>query len=321
MIVNCVAYRDGHKVEDLAPERISDALAAPGNMLWVALKDPDDGELDVMKEEFGLPELAVEDARKGHQRPKVEEYADLLFVVMHTVEVVDGELLTGEVAVFVGRNYVLSVRHRTTRGFSGVRARCEVEPDLLRQGPGFVLYALLDAVVDRYFPVIDDLEGRLEEAERRIFKGAPARESVEALYDLKLQLTTIQHAVRPLLESLGKLFGGRVPPACIGLHDYFRDVFDHLQRVNQSIDGLREMVVTAMTVNLSLISLQENETTKRLAAYAALVAVPTLVAGIYGMNFEHMPELKMLHGYPMALALMVIADLYLFYRFRKARWL
>jgi magnesium transporter len=321
MIVNCVAYRDGHKVEDLAPERISDALAAPGNMLWVALKDPDDGELDVMKEEFGLPELAVEDARKGHQRPKVEEYGDLLFVVMHTVEVVDGELLNGEVAVFVGRNYVLSVRHRTTQGFGGVRARCESEPDLLRQGAGFVLYALLDAVVDRYFPVIDDLEGRLEEAERRIFKGAPARESVEALYDLKLQITTIQHAVRPLLESLGKLFGGRVPPACNGFHDYFRDVFDHLQRVNQSIDGLREMVVTAMTVNLSLISLQENETTKRLAAYAALVAVPTMVAGIYGMNFEHMPELKMLHGYPMALGLMVVADFYLFYRFRKARWL
>ena len=321
MIVNCVAYRDGHKVEDLAPERISDALAEPGNMLWVALKDPDDGELDVMKEEFGLPELAVEDARKGHQRPKVEEYGDILFVVMHTVEVVDGELLNGEVAVFVGRNYVLSVRHRTTQGFSGVRARCESEPDLLRQGAGFVLYALLDAVVDRYFPVIEDLEGRLEEAERRIFKGAPARESVEALYDLKLQITTIQHAVRPLLESLGKLFGGRVPPACAGLHDYFRDVFDHLQRVNQSIDGLREMVVTAMTVNLSLISLQENETTKRLAAYAALVAVPTLVAGIYGMNFEHMPELKMLHGYPMALGLMVVADFYLFYRFRRARWL
>lgn len=321
MIVNCVAYRDGRKLGDLPPERISDALADAGQMVWVAIMDPDDAELATMQEEFSLPELAVEDARHGHQRPKLEEYGDVLFVVVHTVEMVEGELRTGEVAIFTGRNFVLSVRRRATRGFASVRSRCETEPELLAKGPGFVLYAILDAVVDRYFPVMEALEVELEEVERRIFKGAPARESVEALYELKQRITVIQHAVRPAMEAVGKLFGGRVPPMCSGLHDYFRDVSDHLQRVNQSLDGLRELVVTAMTVNLSLISLQENETTKRLAAYGALVAVPTLIAGVYGMNFQTMPELTWKLGYPGALALMASIDLYLFYRFRRARWL
>jgi len=321
MIVNCVVYRDGQKVADLEPAQISDYVGRPEHLVWVALKDPDGAELAAMQEEFGLHELAIEDARHGNQRPKIDEYGDSLFVSMHTVEFVEGDLSVGEVDVFVGPGYVLSVRTRSTQGFAGVRARCEREPELLRQGAGYVLYALMDAVVDRYFPVIDALEAELEQVEQRIFKGAPARASVEALYDLKQKLTTLQHAVRPLLEATGKLYGGRVPQVCAGTQDYFRDVLDHLLRINQSIDGLREMVVTAVTVNLSLISLQENETTKRLAAYAALIALPTLIAGVYGMNFQHMPELRWAFGYPASMALMGGVDLYLFYRFRKAGWL
>jgi magnesium transporter len=321
MIVNCVVYRDGGKVADIDPAQISDYVGRPGFLVWVALKDPDPAELSAMQEEFGLHELAVEDARNGNQRPKIDEYGDSLFVSMHTVEIAGGEWVQGEVDVFVGPTYVLSVRKRATKGFAEVRARCEREPELLRHGSGFVLYALMDAVVDRYFPVIDALEAELERVEERIFKGAPARASVEALYDLKQELTTLQHAVRPLLEATGKLYGGRVPQVCAGTQEYFRDVLDHLLRINQSIDGLREMVVTAVTVNLSLISLQENETTKRLASYAALIAVPTLVAGIYGMNFQHMPELGWAFGYPAAMAMMAGVDLYLFYRFRKAGWL
>jgi magnesium transporter len=235
--------------------------------------------------------------------------------------VVGDDLAVGEVDVFVGRNSVLSVRTLAEQGFAGVRARCEREPDLLRQGPGFVLYALMDAVVDRYFPVIDWLEQRLETAEDQIFTRGPARTNVEALYRLKRQLTTLQHAVRPLLEATGKLYGGRVPAICVGTQEYFRDVSDHLLRINQSIESLRETVATAMSVNLSLISLQENETTKRLASYAALIAVPTLIAGLYGMNFQHMPELGWAYGYPASLAFMAGADLWLFSRFRKAGWL
>jgi magnesium transporter len=321
MIVNCVVYQDGRKVADIPAEAISDHVGRPGSLVWVALKDPDEAELRTMQEEFGLHELAVEDALKGNQRAKVEEYGDTLFVVANTVEVVEGEIVVGEVDVFVGPTYVLSVRSRASQGFVSVRERAQREPELLRLGSGFVLYALLDAVVDRYFPVVDALEAELETAEDRIFTGAPARANVEALYDLKRRATALQHAARPLLEATGKLHGGRVPQVCSGLGDYFRDVHDHLQRINQDIDAMRDTVSTAVSVNLSLISLQENETTKRLAAYAALIAIPTLIAGIYGMNFQHMPEITWVLGYPLALAIMAGIDLWLYTRFRKAGWL
>jgi magnesium transporter len=225
------------------------------------------------------------------------------------------------VDIFVGRNYVLTVRNRTRVGFSAVRARCEREPELLQQGAGFVLYAIIDAIVDRYFPVIDELELELERIEARMFGNASGRENIEALYALKQQLMTLKHAVAPLLEAVGKLHGGRVPKICIATQEYYRDVYDHLVRINQSIESLRDMVVTAMSVNLALITTSENETTKRLAAYAALVAVPTMIAGIYGMNFRHMPELDWLWGYPMAIGLMLGIDAWLFWRFRRARWL
>ena len=178
----------------------------------------------------------------------------------------------------------------------------------------------MDAVVDRYFPVLDQLKERIEQIEERIFAGQTTAANIEALYGLKRQLTILEHAGTPLLEVTGKLHGGRVPPSCMRLQDYFRDVYDHLVRLKQSIDSLRDMVTTAMSVNLSLITMHENEVVKRLAAYASLVAVPTLIAGIYGMNFDYMPELRFRWGYPLALASMVIVDLYLAYRFRKARW-
>jgi len=202
-----------------------------------------------------------------------------------------------------------------------VRARCEREPELLKYGSGFVLYALMDAVVDRYFPVLDALETELELVEEHIFAGRSARANVEALYALKQKLTILQHAVLPLLEAVGKLYGGRVPQICAGMQEYYRDVYDHLVRLNQSINGLRDNVITAISVNLSMITVQENETTKRLAACAALVAIPTMVAGIYGMNFKHMPELDWSLGYPVTVGAMVVIDLVLFWRFRKAGWL
>jgi len=320
MLVNCVAYQDGKKLGDIQVSEIGAYVGRPECLVWVALSDPEPAEMEAMREQFGLHELAVEDAQKGQQRPKVEEYGDSLFVVLHSAEEADGVLMVGQISIFVGRNYVLSVRNRARRGFADVRARCEREPELLRQGAGFVLYALMDAVVDRYFPVIDAIEEELERAEDRIFEGAPVRENVENLYALKRKLTVLQHAVRPALESAGKLHGGRVPPVCATTQEYYRDVYDHLTRISQSIEGLRDTVTTAMSVNLSLISLQENETTKRLAAYASLIAVPTLIAGLYGMNFEHMPELKWYYGYPFALVTMAAIDFYIFWRFRKAGW-
>jgi magnesium transporter len=321
VLVNCAAYQDGRKLADIAPREISTYLARPDCFVWVALRDAEESELVEMQREFGLPALAVDDARHGHQRPKVEEYGNGLFAVLQTVEPSGDELLVGEVDVFVGPDHALSVRSRSERGFAEVRARCEREPELLRHGPGYVLYALMDAVVDRYFPVLDALEDELERLEQRIFTHADARETVESLYALKQKLMVLKHAAGPLLGSAAKLYGGRVPPVCSGLGDYFRDVYDHLGRLDQSIDSLREMVTTALSVNLALITLQENETTKRLAAYAALVAVPTMIAGVYGMNFEFMPELHWRFGYALVMGGMLGVCGVLYWRFKRAGWL
>jgi magnesium transporter len=321
VLINCVAYQNGRKLADIPVDQIHLFVNEPDCFVWVALKDPEPAELEVMQKEFGLHELAVEDARHGHQRPKIEEYGESLFVVLQIVEPSDGDLNVGELAIFVGKNYVLSVRSRARRGFTDVRDRCEREPELLRHGPGYVLYTLMDAVVDRYFPVLDGLETELERIEERIFADQAVRANIEALYELKQKLMILKHAAEPLLEATSKLFGGRVPSICVGLQDYFRDVYDHLLRLNQSMDSMRDMLTTAITVNLSLITLQESETTKRLAAYAALVAVPTMIVGVYGMNFDYMPELRSPYGYPATLAVIAAIDAYLFYRFRKAKWL
>jgi magnesium transporter len=321
MIVNCVVYEGGQKLSDIPLTEVRSHLARRDCFVWVALKDPEASELAALQEEFGLHELAIEDAQHGHQRPKIEEYGPSLFIVLHLIERVGDELQTGEVAIFVGPQYVISVRRGAQHGFAEVRRRCEQEPELLRHGPAYVLYALMDNVVDRYFPVLDDVTADIEQIEERIFSGQTTRANIEALYLLKRKLMTLDHATQPLLEVAGKLHGGRVPPICAGLHDYFRDVYDHLLRLTQSIDNLRDMVTTAISVNLSLITIQENEVTKRLAAYAALVAVPTMVAGIYGMNFSHMPELNWVYGYPAAVASMVLVDIYLVYRFKKAKWM
>jgi len=321
MLVNCVAYQNGKKLAEITQREIRSYLSRPDCFVWVALRDADAAELAVMQDEFDLHELAVEDARHGHQRPKTEEYGDSLFVVMQTIEVVGDELKVGEVDIFVGRNYVLSARQNSERGFTEVRARCEREPELLQHGSGYVLYALMDALVDRYSPVLDAVEAELEALEEQIFNGKSPRENIESMYYVKQKLMILKHAVAPMVESSGRLYGGRVPHVCAGLGDYFRDVYDHLFRLNQSIDTLRDTVTTAIQVNLAMITIGESEVTKRLAAYAALVAIPTMIAGIYGMNFEHMPELKWSYGYPLAVAVMAAIDGYLFYRFRKAGWL
>ena len=321
MLVNCVAYQNGRKLADISVSEIQNYLRQPDTFVWVALKDPDAAELDEMQKQFGLHELAVEDARHGHQRPKMEEYGESLFVVLHLIEIEGSGLNVGEADIFVGSNYVLSVRRQAERGFIDVRALCEREPELLRHGPGYVLYALMDAVVDRYFPVLDALETELEEIEEHIFASQTTRANIEALYNFRRKLNILKHATEPLLEVTGRLYAGRVPQLVANLQEYFRDVYDHLLRLNQSIDTLRDMATTGVTVTLSLLTIQENEVTKRLASYAALVAVPTMIAGIYGMNFQHMPELGWVYGYPLAVLSMVAIDAYLFYRFRKAKWL
>lgn len=321
MLLNCVAYRDGVKFADLTVEEISDYLAHDDCFVWVALKDTSDAELEKMQEEFGLHDLAIEDASHGHQRPKVEEYGDTLFVAMHIIEAEHDELETGEVCVFVGRNFILSIRNRSRQDLRDVRTRCEREPQLLRLGSGFVLYALMDAVVDRYFPVIEDLESQLEAIEEHLFDKGIALTNIEQLYQLKRRVVVLKHAVGPLMEATGKLYGGRVPPVCLNAQEYFRDVYDHLMRINATIDAMRDTITTAILVSQSTISIEQNEINKRLAAWAGIFAVATAFAGVWGMNFKYMPELSFEYGYPMALLVIVAACGFLYYRFKRSGWL
>jgi magnesium transporter len=322
MLLNCVAYQDGQKLADIPVEEISDYLEKPETFVWVALHEAKSDELAVMQHEFGLHELAVEDANRGHQRPKIEEYGDSLFIVIKTVEFRDGEIVLGEVDIFVGQNYVLSSRDgQSSKGFLGVRARAEKEPHMLRLGPAFVLYALMDAIVDRYFPVLEMLETELEKIEELIFSRGRQRDNIERLYELKSKVTAVRHAVVPLMEAVGRLYGGRVPSVCLETQDYFRDVHDHLHRISASLDTIRDTIATAIQVNLSMTAIEESEVNKRLAAWAAIFAIVTAFAGVWGMNFKFMPELEWKYGYPMALTVMIFVCWILHRRFKKAGWL
>ncbi len=321
MLINCVAYREGKKLNDISIEEISDYLIIPGCFVWVALQNAELAELEKMHEEFDLHALAIEDAWHSHQRPKIEEYGDSVFAVMQLLEMDGDQLVIGEVDVFVGINYVLSVRNRSREGFLGVRARCEHEPHLLSQGSGFVLYALMDAVVDRYFPILDALETELENIEEHIFIKGSARSNIERLYALKRKVMVLKHAVAPLMEDTGKLHRGRVPLVCTHSQEYFRDVYDHLTHINASIDTIRDTIGTAIQVNLSMVAIEEGEVTKRLAAWAGLFGVATAFVGIWGMNFDVMPELRWRYGYPGALTVIALICGILYRRFKKAGWL
>ena len=234
MLINCVVYQKGVRLRDIDQEEISDWLGRPDAFVWVALKDPIAEELACMQIQFGLHELAVEDARKGHQRPKVEEYDDVLFAVLHLVDHSEGRVSLGEVNVFVGKDFVLSVRTRSEWALLGVRAKAEREPHLLKQGPGYVFYVVCDAIVDRYFPVVDALETELETIEGAVFANDDPRENVRKLYALKQKVSDLRHAVLPLSDAFGRLHSGRVPEVLAPIGEYMRDVHDHLMRINTS---------------------------------------------------------------------------------------
>jgi magnesium transporter len=321
MLINCAVYENGCKTRDLDIDQLGEFVERPDTFVWVALRDPSHAELDAVRRRFGLHELAIEDAQHGHQRPKLDEYGDALFVVMQLVERVADQFSLGEVMVFVGPNYVVSIRNHAKQDFLEVRERCEREPHLLKQGPGFVFYALMDAVVDRYFPLVDLLESELESIEERIFDEGAARMNVERLYALKRKVGVLKHAVAPLMEVLSNLYGNRSPSVCVGTRDYFRDVADHLDRINASIERIRDTIATAIAVNLSMVTIESSEVTKRLAAWASIFAVATAFAGIWGMNFEVMPELHFRWGYPMALGVIALACGFVGWRFKRAGWL
>jgi magnesium transporter len=322
-VVACVAYAGGQRLGDVAIEDISEIVKQPDRFVWIGLHEPSAALLRTVQQEFGLHDLAIEDAHRAHQRPKLERYGDSLFVVVHTVQIEaeTRQLEFGETHIFVGPQYVLAIRHGPSSPYTQVRARCEANPAMLGKGPGFVLYALMDFVVDQYFPAVDLFEERLEGLEDAIFDDAVSRDTTRRIYELKRELLQLKRAVSPLADVTNRLMRFDVALIPEATYPYFRDVYDHVIRINEMVDMLRELLTSALEANLSLVAVRQNESMKRLAGWAAIIAVPTMIAGIYGMNFRFMPELDWRWGYPIVMTGMVGACLLLYARFKRAGWL
>jgi magnesium transporter len=321
MVVNCVAYRHGERIGDIPVEQISDVLAQDGTFVWVGLHEADATLLRTIQMEFGLHELAVEDALSAHQRPKLEEYGDSLFVVLQTAQWWEDSMHLGETHVFVGKRFLVSVRHGPSLTYSKVRERCEANPARLAMGPGYALYAVMDFIVDNYAPIVERFGDRLEHLESAIFAESFDRHAIEQLYDLKRELQQLRSAAAPVLEictELMRLHSDIVPKET---KEYFRDIRDHARRVVEAADAMREMLTAAMQVHLALASVAQNEVVKRLAGWGAILAIPTMVFSLYGMNFRHMPELDWRFGYPMVMAIVVLGCAWLYRRLRRVGWL
>ncbi len=323
MVRNLASYStDGIRQADISLEEISDSLASKDTgFVWVGLYRPDEPLLLKMQEEFDLHPLAVEDALKAHQRPKVELYGDSLFLVLETAQVVKGHIEFGETHVFIGPRYLLTVRHGASLPFTPARERCERNIPLMQLGPSYGLYAVLDAVVDNYFPIVEEFRQELNELETDIFAEDYRRETILRLYELKRDLTQMRLAVSPMLDMLNQLM--QLYPNLIRdeVRVYLRDVHDHVVRVNEATDTMREMLTAAMSVNVSLVTVAQGEIVKRLAGWAALLAAPTLLTSWYGMNFEHMPELGGRYSYWVVIGVTVAICAGLYRLLRKARWL
>ena len=321
-VITCAAYAGGKRVATVEVEDLGIVVAPPDEFVWLGLYEPSEELLQKVQRALGLHDLAIEDAHSAHQRPKLEQYEESLFVVLRTVQRnAARELEFGETHVFVGHNYLVTVRHGSLTAYKGLRARCEGTPALLAKGTGFVLYALMDFIVDQYFPVVEALEDDFEELEDQIFTEQCSRDTTRNIYRLKRDLVALKRTVLPLVEVCNRLMKFDLGVVPTDTHPYFRDVHDHVVRINEMIDGLRELLGTALEANASLISEQHTVQTKRLASWAAIIAVPTMVAGVYGMNFERMPELHWELGYPVVLSGMAIVCLALYAGFRRSGWL
>ena len=322
-VVSCAAYADGRRVAEVAIPDISEVLAQPDRFVWIGLHEPDEALLREVQQEFRLHDLAVEDAHRAHQRPKLDRYGDSLFVALRTAQMDPATRRAGfgETHIFVGPRYVVSVRHGASLSYAEVRGRCEATPQQLRKGPGYVLYALMDFIVDQYFPIVEALEEDLDALEEEIFGRTLDRETTARIYRLKRDLLEVKRAVSPLVDVCNRLtrFEDDLIPEDTRL--YFRDIYDHAIRINEMVDTARELLTTAFEANLSLISVGQNESMKKLAAWAAIIAVPTLIAGVYGMNFQHMPELGWTLGYPAAMAVMLGTCVGLYVHFKRSGWL
>jgi len=319
-IVHSVAYRNGQRLGDISIDDVGDLIKQHATFVWLGLHEPDDALLRRIQDEFGLHELSIEDAHHAHQRPKIEAYGDSIFIVLKTAQLDQGQVVYGETHLFVGTNFLVSVRHGASSSYAQVLERCERNTKLPASGPGFALYALLDFVVDNYLPIVTQFERDFDAIEADIFKGQFDGLVIERLYDLKRHLLELRNAALPVTDissELVRLHDGLIAKE---LRAYFRDIQDHVARLVGLIDGMREMLTTAMQVNLALVANNQNEVVKRLAGWGAILAIPTVVFSLYGMNFEWMPELKWGPGYPLAVAATVLGCILVHRRLRRAGW-
>ena len=321
-IVNCAAYTNGKRIADVELTKVHEVLKDNNQFVWIGLHEPSEKVLQTVQEEFNLHDLAIEDAHLAHQRPKIELYGDSVFIVLRTAQMnPDHHIEFGETHFFVGKNFIVSVRHGSSIAYTEVRSRCEAMPELLSKGQGFVLYAIMDFIVDRYFPVVQDMEQELVIIEDKIFKEKPNRQTTEQIYQLKRELLEVKRAVSPLVDICNRLM--RFDIKCISpeTQPYFRDIYDHVVRINEMVDNTRELLNTALEANFSLISISQNDTSKKFAGWAAIIALPTMVAGFWGMNFKFMPETDWEYGFHAVITATVAACSLLYFLFRRSGWL
>jgi magnesium transporter len=321
-IINCAAYANGHRIADVQLNEVHTVLRESNQFVWIGLHEPSEEVLQKVQSEFGLHDLAVEDAHSAHQRPKIELYDNSVFVVLRTAQMnKEKHIDFGETHFFVGPNFIVTVRHGSSIPYTEVRTRCENIPHLLSKGQGFALYALMDFIVDKYFPVVEELEEELFSIEDKVFKEKPSRETTEQIYQLKRELLEVKRAVAPLIEICNRLM--RFDIGCISeeTRPYFRDVYDHVVRINEMVENTRELLSTAMEANFSLISISQNDVSRKFAGWAAIIALPTMIAGFYGMNFKSMPETEWQYGFYSVIAFTVAACVLLYYLFRRSGWL
>jgi magnesium transporter len=320
-VVASSVYARGRRVKDIAIEEAGEWSKRPGHVVWIGLFEPSTDLLQRLQAQLGLHYLAIEDAGNAHQHPKVEQYGEALFVVARTAQLIDGRIDFGETHLFVGRGYVVSVRHGASSSYAVVRERCESCPAVLSHGEDYILYAILDFIVDNYMPVLETLHAEVEAIEDSVFSKRTEQVDVQRLYMIRRDLLRLRNSVGPLVEVCRRLEHAEVMAIDAAMQPLFRDVTDHVLRVREEIDALREVLAFTFEASLMTGQAQQTTITRRLAAWAAILAVPTAIAGIYGMNFEHMPELKWRYGYFLVIGGILAICGTLYWRFRRNGWI
>jgi magnesium transporter len=320
-VVNSTVYTEGRKIADVAIDETGDWSKRAGHVVWIGLIEPSDDLMQRVQRQFDLHPLAIEDATKPHQHPKLQQYGDSIFIVARTAQMVEGRIAFGETHLFVGRGYIVSVRHGASVSYATVRQRCEACPSELSRGAEYIVYAVLDFIVDNYVPVLENIHAEVEAIEDAVLQTTLSRPDIERLYMLRRDLLRLRNAAGPLVEVCNRLEHTQFMPIDRAILPHFRDVTDHVRHVREEIDALREVLAFAFEASLMTGQAQQTDIARRLAAWAAILAVPTAIAGIYGMNFEHMPELKWSYSYYVVIGAIAAICITLYARFRRSGWL